>query len=176
MADAMLVENLQRQLDRLMNQLSDIEEEKPNLDIQEYEEMKLETMDELRDLGRSLEKMTGGDISSTDSLTATRYKSCYQSNIKDPFSVGSIREKASDSVEAEVDIVMFLLNNDFGMQKISEKKFRSLKLEILTALVNLDEELLDEEKMFLHEVKMEDLPRFTLETISGNSTCHSNLE
>ncbi|VDM52150.1 unnamed protein product [Angiostrongylus costaricensis] len=103
MADAVLVENLQKQLDRLMNQLSDIEEEKPNMDTQEYEELKSETMEELKvissfilvlhllryamgrwfgqifiipvikeDLSRSLEKMTGGNITSTDNLTATR--------------------------------------------------------------------------------------------------------
>ncbi|KAK5968488.1 hypothetical protein GCK32_006905 [Trichostrongylus colubriformis] len=72
MTDVVLVGNLQNQLDRLMNQLSDLEEERPNMDAKEYEELKTETMEELQDLSRTLEKMTGGSITVIDNLTATR--------------------------------------------------------------------------------------------------------
>lgn len=86
-----LKENLINQLDRLMEQLQDLENCKyaPNdfslifpfcnssrfrteLDQEEYEETKQETMDQLVELNDSLSKLVNGDISLINSLGAVQ--------------------------------------------------------------------------------------------------------
>uniref|UniRef100_A0A158P619 Protein LZIC n=1 Tax=Angiostrongylus cantonensis TaxID=6313 RepID=A0A158P619_ANGCA len=160
MTDAVLVENLQKQLDRLMNQLSDIEEEKPNMDTQEYEELKSETMEELKDLSRSLEKMTGGDITSTDSLTATRMavRAAISQTLRTPAILGLFARKQPIALRQR----LILLDHDLRMRKVSENKYDAQKVEILTALVNLKEELSEDERTFLHQKQLKSIPRTDL--------------
>ncbi|KAJ1369292.1 hypothetical protein KIN20_030712 [Parelaphostrongylus tenuis] len=174
MADAVLVENLQKQVDRLIHQLCDIEEEKSNMDPQEYEELKLETMEELKDLSRSLEKMTGGDITSTDNLTATRMavRAAISQTLRTPAILAMFARKQPIALRQR----LMLLDHDLRMHKLSESKYDAQKVEILTALVNLNEELLEEERTFLQQKQLKTLPRFDLEETSGNITCQRSLQ
>uniref|UniRef100_A0A1I7XDL6 WW domain-containing protein n=1 Tax=Heterorhabditis bacteriophora TaxID=37862 RepID=A0A1I7XDL6_HETBA len=72
MVDSILIGNLQNQLGRLMNQLSDLEKERSNIEADEYEELKNDTMEQLEDLSRTLDKMEVGSITLIDGITATR--------------------------------------------------------------------------------------------------------
>lgn len=50
-----LTQNINDQLERLLSQLSDLEELKAELTEQEYEEMKQETLDQITDFEKFLE-------------------------------------------------------------------------------------------------------------------------
>ncbi|VDH93720.1 Hypothetical predicted protein, partial [Mytilus galloprovincialis] len=63
-----LRQNLEEQLDRLVQQLADLEECREDLEDEEYEETKNETIDQLKEFKDSLDKMTKGNVSLVDEL------------------------------------------------------------------------------------------------------------
>lgn len=68
------------------------------------------------------------------------------------------------------------MDSELRMHKLLEKDYNARKLEILTALVNLKEELSAEEKSFLQQKHSEMVPRFDLEATSGNTLCKNDLQ
>lgn len=67
-----LKQNVQDQLQRLLQQLSDLKEEKDNLDEKEYAEMEKDTLDQLRDFQESLKRMTEGNLTLADELSTVK--------------------------------------------------------------------------------------------------------
>lgn len=53
--------NLHAQLDRLLDQLADLDQIKGEMDADEYKEARQDTVDQLEDFGKSLEKMKSGE-------------------------------------------------------------------------------------------------------------------
>lgn len=65
-----LRQNLEGQLERLVQQLQDLESCKDDLDELEYTETKNDTLDQLKELNESLSKMMSGDMTLVDHLSA----------------------------------------------------------------------------------------------------------
>ena len=76
-----LRQNMEDQLDRLMQQLSDLEESKEDLDADEYEETKNETLEQLKEFKTSLDKMLEGNMSLVDSLGGMQLVSALSSSL-----------------------------------------------------------------------------------------------
>jgi hypothetical protein len=53
--------NLHAQLDRLLDQITDLDQVKDEMDINEYNEARQDTVDQLEEFGKSLEKMKSGE-------------------------------------------------------------------------------------------------------------------
>jgi hypothetical protein len=70
--EALLRENIQAQLVRLTNQLADIEEMKDEMEPEEYESEKKDTLKSLREFQESLAKMSEGNLSLVSSLEHLR--------------------------------------------------------------------------------------------------------
>ncbi|ELW68663.1 Protein LZIC [Tupaia chinensis] len=64
-----LKQNLEEQLDRLMQQLQDLEECREELDTDEYEETKKETLEQLHEFNDSLKKIMSGNMTLVDELS-----------------------------------------------------------------------------------------------------------
>nr|XP_009669756.1 PREDICTED: protein LZIC isoform X2 [Struthio camelus australis] len=64
-----LKQNLEEQLDRLVQQLQDLEECREELDADEYEETKKETLEQLSEINDSLKKIMSGDMTLVDELS-----------------------------------------------------------------------------------------------------------
>lgn len=64
-----LRQNMEEQLDRLMQQLADLEECREDLDDEEYEETKKETLEQLNEFNDSLKKIMSGDMTLVDELS-----------------------------------------------------------------------------------------------------------
>ncbi|KAI4578267.1 hypothetical protein MJG53_011122 [Ovis ammon polii x Ovis aries] len=64
-----LKQNLEEQLDRLMQQLQDLEECREELDTDEYEETKKETLEQLSEFNDSLKKIMSGNMTLVDELS-----------------------------------------------------------------------------------------------------------
>jgi hypothetical protein len=62
----LLKEKIENQLNRLLLQLEDIEELKEDLDDEEYEITKKETLEQMEEFEATLRKMMKGDISLVD--------------------------------------------------------------------------------------------------------------
>jgi len=61
-----LQEQIESQLERLLDQLRDLEECKDDLDEEEYESTKKDTLAQMEEFRKTLEKMTSGDMSLID--------------------------------------------------------------------------------------------------------------
>jgi hypothetical protein len=66
--EALLRENIQAQLVRLTNQLADIEEMKDEMEPEDYESEKQDTLKSLHEFQASLAKMSEGNLSLVSSL------------------------------------------------------------------------------------------------------------
>ncbi|XP_077557642.1 protein LZIC-like isoform X2 [Haemaphysalis longicornis] len=64
-----LRERLEEQLDRLVAQLSDLEECRAELDADEYEETKADTLEQMREFQQSLARIVSGDMTLVDQLS-----------------------------------------------------------------------------------------------------------
>ncbi|XP_027699775.1 protein LZIC isoform X2 [Vombatus ursinus] len=64
-----LKQNLEEQLDRLMQQLQDLEECREELEADEYEETKKETLEQLGEFNDSLKKIMSGNMTLVDELS-----------------------------------------------------------------------------------------------------------
>ena len=53
--------NLHAQLDRLLEQLTDLDQTKNEMDVDEYNEARQDTVDQLEEFSKSLEKMKSGE-------------------------------------------------------------------------------------------------------------------
>lgn len=65
-----LKQNMESQLERLVQQLADLEESREEFEAEEYEETKQETMDQLREFQTSLGRLVSGDLSLVNDLAA----------------------------------------------------------------------------------------------------------
>ncbi|XP_065842669.1 protein LZIC-like [Oscarella lobularis] len=100
-------QNLEEQLDRLVAQLSDLEEAKEDLDEDEYKETKEETLEQLKEFNESLKKMSAGNMTLIDDLS--RMRLAIQAAISDAFQTpevirlfakrqpGQLRQRLSDT-------------------------------------------------------------------------------
>ncbi|PAA46093.1 hypothetical protein BOX15_Mlig000853g6, partial [Macrostomum lignano] len=68
--NAALIQNAMDQMDRLVNQLSDLEESRAELDPEEFEELSRETREQLVEFEAFLAKMKSGDVSLVDQVSA----------------------------------------------------------------------------------------------------------
>lgn len=72
MTTAQLRQNIQDQLNRLVSQLEDLENEKEGLDADEYEEMRGETLQEMKVFETQMEKMLSGDTTLVTEFQAAK--------------------------------------------------------------------------------------------------------
>ncbi|MCP9264387.1 Protein LZIC [Dirofilaria immitis] len=151
--DAKLISNIRGQLDRLMLQLAEIEREKDSLDNDEYLEMKNDTVEQLKELERTLDRIKCGDVSLIDQLTAT--KMAVQSAISEAF-------KTPEIIETERIL-----------RKISNEAFKAKKLEILCALYKLNDHLSNEERSIIEAASK--IPDFQFELASGHLSCDESV-
>lgn len=56
-----LRQNIDAQLDRLIEQLSDLDQAKSEMDTDEFNEAREDTLEQLKDFSKSLEKMKSGE-------------------------------------------------------------------------------------------------------------------
>ena len=70
--DAALRNNVVQQRDRLLEQLKDLDELRAELDVDEYEAMKSDTIAQLKEFDASLAKMVEGNMTLQSELDATR--------------------------------------------------------------------------------------------------------
>jgi len=61
---------LESQLDRLLEQLSDLEKDREELGEEEYTEMRQDTLEQVGEFETSLKKLCSGDLGLVDSLNA----------------------------------------------------------------------------------------------------------
>jgi len=148
---AMLVRNVEDQLNRLLTQLSDLDEMKEELDESEYESSKADTLGQMREFEETLSKLVSGDVTLVSELDTMRnavhaYVSgaCRDPNITRMFAAKSttgLRNKLSS------------LEQDLKLARIKQDAFNSLAVDIVAALEKLGEPLSLKESELLESAR-----------------------
>ncbi|KAL5015098.1 hypothetical protein ScPMuIL_009368 [Solemya velum] len=163
--------NLEEQLDRLVQQLADLDECKDDLEADEYEDTRMETIEQLTEFKESLEKMMAGDLSLVDELNGMQLaiSAAISKAFKTPEVIrmfakkqpGQLRERLAD------------INRDSKIGKIPKETAVQQSVEILTALKKLGESLSAEEEAYLQANSSSSLKEF--EQVSGSIASGDNL-
>lgn len=159
-----LKSNLEEQLDRLVQQLADLEEAKDDLDADEYEETKQETMDQLTEFKESLDNMVGGNLSLVDQLSGMQL--AIQAAISKAFKTPEVIRMFAKKQPGQLRQRLAEIRRDEKVGKLSGDVATQQSVEILTALKKLGESLTPEEESYLQSNSSASLKQF--EQVSGD--------
>ena len=139
--DTTLKENAHEQLDRLVAQLSDLEESKHDLGEDEYNEVRQETLEQLKEFQISLARMNSGDVSLRDTTRAILTEA-----FKTPDIIKMFAERRSGGLRQK----LLEVERDMKIGKLASIEYDNYKVEILGALQKISPgDLSSEEKAFL---------------------------
>lgn len=144
-----LQHNLEEQLDRLVNQLSDLEECREDLDDDEYEETKKETLEQLKEFEESLKNMMAGNMTLVDQLNGMQL--AIQAAISEAFKTPEVIRMFAKKQPDQLRQKLAQMQRDVNLGKLSDAAYKQQGVEILTALKKLGEELTPSEKEFLQK-------------------------
>ncbi|KFW83741.1 Protein LZIC, partial [Phalacrocorax carbo] len=151
-----LKQNLEEQLDRLMQQLQDLEECREELDADEYEETKKETLEQLSEINDSLKKIMSGDMTLVDELSGMQLlvaigsgHSCSLAAISQAFKTPEVIRMFAKKQPRQLRTRLAEMDRDLMVGKLGRDLYTQQKLEILTALRKLGEKLTPDDEVFL---------------------------
>ncbi|XP_065060911.1 protein LZIC-like [Rhopilema esculentum] len=162
-----LKHNLEEQLDRLMAQLSDLEECKDDLDEEEYEETKTETLEQLKEFENTLKKMIAGDMTLVDHLNNMQL--AIQAAISEAFKTPEVIKLFAKKQPGQLRQRLSDLQRDQNLGKISQDAYSQQAVEILAALRKLGESLTSKELDFLQRNTSQALQSFEKVTEESGS-------
>jgi hypothetical protein len=156
---------IEEQLQRLLTQLEDLEELRAELDDDEYDEVRADTMEQLEELRVQTDRLTKGDMSLVSSFGAMRL-AMEVSGLCSDRRGGSTAPSAQAAIKSEARtpeiIRMFAakqapalrgklaqLQEDRKLGRVKEGVFRGQVVEVCNALKKLGEELTEEEAALL---------------------------
>ncbi|GIY85057.1 protein LZIC [Caerostris extrusa] len=161
-----LQHNLEEQLDRLVAQLTDLEECKDELDEGEYEETKAETMEQLREFNLTLSKIMSGNMTLVDELGNMQL--AIQAAISNAFKTPEVIRMFVKKQPGQLRQKLSELERDAKIGKLSQDVLNQQKIEILFALKKLGEDLNPSEAHFLQSHATVTMKEF--EQITGDSS------
>ncbi|XP_073441112.1 protein LZIC isoform X1 [Dendrobates tinctorius] len=144
-----LRQNLEEQLDRLMQQLQDLEECRDELDADEYEETKKETLEQLSEFNDSLQKIIAGNMTLVDELGGMQL--AIQAAISQAFKTPEVIRMFAKKQPGQLRTRLSEMDRDLMVGKLAQDVYTQQKGEILTALRKLGEKLTPEDEAFLAE-------------------------
>ncbi|KAK2581611.1 hypothetical protein KPH14_002115 [Odynerus spinipes] len=134
-----LKKNLEEQLDRLVQQLEDLEECRDEMPNEEYEEAKEETMEQLRELNESLQRMISGDMTLVNQFGAMQLatQAAISAAFKTPAVIRMFGKREPDQLKERLSQI----ERDIKLGKLNKDAGDRLRAEVLSALRHLGEKL-----------------------------------
>ncbi|CAL1530482.1 unnamed protein product [Lymnaea stagnalis] len=142
-----LKHNMEEQLDRLMQQLIDLEECRSDLEPEEYEETKKETVEQLKEFQENLNKMVEGNLSLVDQLNGMQL--AIQAAISEAFKTPEVIRLFAKKQPGQLRSRLADIRRDEKIGKLPKDLAIQQSVEILTALKKLGETLTSEEVAYL---------------------------
>lgn len=144
---SLLKQNLESQLERLMQQLTDLEECKDEMEPEEYEEAKNETVEQLKEFKESLDKMVEGNLSLVDDLNSMQL--AIQAAISEAFKTPEVIQMFAKKQPGQLRQKLSEIQRDVKIGKLSVDVSKQQTVEILAALKKLSEKLTPNEEAYL---------------------------
>ncbi|KAL9971081.1 hypothetical protein ACROYT_G023567 [Oculina patagonica] len=142
-----LKQNLGEQLDRLVAQLADLEECKEDLDEDEYEETKKETLEQLKEFKDTLDKFAAGNVTLVDEISSMQL--AIQAAISEAFKTPEVIRLFAKKQPGQLRQRLAEMQRDLKTGHLSQAAYTQQAVEILTALKKLGEQLKPQEAEFL---------------------------
>lgn len=158
-----LRQNMEEQLDRLVQQLSDLDECKDEMDKEEYEETRDETLEQLKEFKGSLDKMLEGNMSLVDQLGGIQL--AIQAAISKAFQTPEVIRLFAKKQPGQLRQRLADITRDAKIGKMAKEDATQQTVEILTALKKLGDKLTVEEEAFMAANSSSSLKQF--EQVSG---------
>jgi len=150
--------NIENQLNRLLAQLQDLETLRADIDEDEYESTKKDTLDQMREFEVSLKKMMAGDMTLVSELGGVQLaiQAAISQAFKTPEVIKLFAKKDQKSLRGRLDD----LQRSAKLGKIPKDVYVEQAVEVLSALKKLGEPLSAEEDRFVQEHKTKSLQDF----------------
>lgn len=142
----------------MVAQLGDLEECKNDLEAEEYEETKRETMEQLEDFNKYLSRLTSGNMTLVDEIGSMQL--AIQAAISNAFQTPEIIRLFARKQPTQLRVKLSEIERDFKIGSLDKERYTQQKREILSALTRLGDNLLDEEKIFLANNLTDSLKEF----------------
>lgn len=149
--------NIEDQLNRLLTQLSDLEEMRDDLENDEYEQTRKETMDQLQEFEVSLQKILEGNITLVSDIGSVQLR--IQDAIRLSFKSADVTKLFVQKENGALRRKLASLDEDKRLGRISTEQYEEISYEIIIALDKLGEELSINEKALL-EKRTNDMSRY----------------
>ncbi|XP_076621366.1 protein LZIC [Colletes latitarsis] len=146
-----LKKNLETQLDRLVQQLQDIEENRNLLDATAYEEAMQLTKEDLQEFNESLQRMLSGNTTLIDELSAIQLAT--QAAISEAFKTPAVIRMFGKRETTQLRERLTQIDYDTKLGKISKECSDHQRGEVLNALRQLGEKLEPQELQLLEKLK-----------------------
>ena len=129
----------------------DLEEMKDDLDEEEYEATKSETLDQMKEFQTSLNNMLEGNITLVSEMGSVQLaiQAAIQSQFKSEEVKSSFTKKESEGLRRKLGT----LDSDYKLGRLKEDFYYSQAGDILTKLENLGETLTEAEKDVMSKVE-----------------------
>lgn len=153
-----LKQNLADQLDRCLCQLADLQATREEMEAEEYEEQYKDTVDQLKELDVSLNKMKAGNLTLLDDISSMQL--AISAAISKAFGTPQILSLFAARQPDQLRERLSMIERDRKINKLAGDKYKQEKAEILSALLKLRAPLTLEEKDFLHKNTSQHLAHF----------------
>jgi len=167
-----LRENVEDQLNRLLNQLKDLEDSKEDLG-DEYTEMKKDTIQQLKEFQASLSKMMQGNMTLVDEFGSIQL--AIQAAVSSAFSTPEVIRMFAKKDNSSLRQRLTSLETSVKLGKLSKESYTQQAIEILTALKNLGDKLSGDEETFLASNKTKAMTEFERVANDMGSTAKKNI-
>lgn len=131
----------------MMQQLQDLEECREDVDDDEYEETKKETLEQLSEFNDALKKIMSGDMTLVDELSGMQL--AIQAAISQAFKTPEVIRLFAKKQPGQLRTRLHEMDRDVMVGKLPKDVYTQQKVEILTALRKLGEKLSPEDEAFL---------------------------
>ncbi|CAH0381744.1 unnamed protein product [Bemisia tabaci] len=147
--DEKLKQNLKDQLSRLMNELVDLDECKDDFEEEEYNQARVDVLEQIREFEERLKKIVAGNLSVIDDLTAVLLatRAAVGQSFKTPTVIKMFAGREVEQLRAR----LVAIERDLKLDASSFEKKKQEKVEILSALQALKVPLSQQELGFLKE-------------------------
>ncbi|EFN80836.1 protein LZIC isoform X2 [Harpegnathos saltator] len=150
-----LRKNLEEQLDRLVQQLEDLEDSRITLDEVDYQECKEDTMEQLRELSESLQRMISGDMTLIDELGAMQLAT--QAAISEAFQTPAVIRMFGKREPTLLKELLAQIDRDVKLGKLNKEIADRQRGEIMSALRQLGEKLEPSELQLLERLSLNNI-------------------
>lgn len=161
-----LKKNLEAQLDRLVQQLEDIEENRNLLDTAAYEEAMQLTKEDLQEFNESLQRLISGDTTLIDQLGAIQL--AIQAAISEAFKTPAVIRMFGKRETSQLRNRLTEIEYDMKLGKITKEVYDLQRAEVLNALRQLGEKLELQELQLLEKLMFNNIDTTNYEQVTEN--------